>query len=114
MAIALGLRRNSKLKSKAENGTRSEEESHKSYNPYLAARREWDERYGDQIIRARNWRTMAGLCALIALLETAGLLWMSSHSRVLPFVVLIDSLGRPLTSGFADQTTANDDRVRRS
>jgi type IV secretion system protein TrbF len=31
------------------------------YNPYLAARREWDERYGDQITRAKNWRTMAGL-----------------------------------------------------
>ena len=25
-------------------------------NPYLAARREWDERYGDLISRARNWR----------------------------------------------------------
>jgi type IV secretion system protein VirB5 len=114
MAIALGLRRSSKMKPKVENGSRSERESPSSYNPYLAARREWDERYGDQIVRARNWRTMAGLCALIALLETAGLLWMSSHSRVLPFVVLIDNLGRPLASGFADQSTANDDRVRRS
>jgi len=24
--------------------------------PYLAARREWNERYGDYIARARNWR----------------------------------------------------------
>ena len=24
------------------------------YNPYLAARREWDERYGDQITRAKT------------------------------------------------------------
>ena len=29
------------------------------HNPYLAARREWDERYGDLITRARNCRTMA-------------------------------------------------------
>lgn len=105
MAITLGLRRAS--------NDRSEKPS-ETYNPYLAARREWDERYGDQITRARNWRTMAVLCALIALLETAGLLWMSAHSRILPFVVLIDNLGRPLASGFAGQTTVNDDRVKRS
>jgi type IV secretion system protein TrbF len=114
MVIALGLRRSSKMKSKPLNGSGAEGESRNSYNPYLAARREWDERYGDQIVRARNWRTMAVLCALTALLETAGLLWMSSHSRVLPFVVLIDNLGRPVASGFADQSNANDDRVRRS
>jgi type IV secretion system protein VirB5 len=33
------------------------------FNPYLAARREWDERYGEIIIRARNWRFMAMLSA---------------------------------------------------
>jgi type IV secretion system protein VirB5 len=104
MAITLGLRgsKNTSDKPAAQ------------YNPYLAARREWDERYGDQITKARNWRTIATLCALIALLETAGLLWMSGHSRVLPFVVLVDNLGRPLASGFAGQTTVNDDRVKRS
>jgi hypothetical protein len=28
-------------------------------SPYLAARREWDERYGSFITRAKNWRTAA-------------------------------------------------------
>ena len=27
-------------------------------NPYLNARREWDERYGGLISRARNWQQM--------------------------------------------------------
>jgi type IV secretory pathway TrbF-like protein len=27
--------------------------------PYLAARQEWNERYGDYIARARNWRRAA-------------------------------------------------------
>lgn len=95
-------------------GGELKETRRENYNPYLAARREWDERYGDQITRARNWRTIAVLCALTALLETMGLLWMSSHSRVFPFVVLVDNLGRPIASGFAEQTTFNDDRVKRS
>ena len=37
------------------------------HNPYLAARREWDERYGEFITRARNWRTVAMISALAAL-----------------------------------------------
>lgn len=83
------------------------------HNPYLAARREWDERYGDLLTRARNWRTLAIVCALLALLATGGMTWLSAHSRIVPFVVLMDHLGRPIASGIADQTTVDDDRLRR-
>ncbi len=40
----------------AEMPTKQTEEKDKVHNPYLAARKEWDERYGDLISRARNWR----------------------------------------------------------
>ena len=43
------------------------------YNPYLAARKEWDERYGELITRDTNWRRMALLFAMIAVLAVAGL-----------------------------------------
>jgi len=85
-----------------------------AYNPYLAARHEWDERYGDFITRAKNWRTMALVCALLALLATGGIVWLSARSRVVPFVVLIDSLGRPLASGTAEQASVGDDRLKRA
>jgi type IV secretion system protein TrbF len=84
------------------------------YNPYLAARREWDERYGDQITRAKNWRALAALSGVIALVATSGLIWMSVRSHVVPFVVLIDSLGRPVASGIAEQASGSDDRLRRA
>ena len=83
-------------------------------NPYLAARREWDERYGDLITRARNWRTLAVICAVTTLVATGGLMWLSAHSRIVPFVVLVDNLGRPLASGIAEQATVNDDRLKRA
>ena len=89
-------------------------EVREAHNPYLAARREWDERYGDLITRARNWRTMAALCALTGLVAAAGMAWQSVRSRVVPFVVLVDNLGRPVASGVADQTSLNDDRLKRS
>ncbi|MBV8907073.1 MAG: conjugal transfer protein TrbF, partial [Acidobacteriia bacterium] len=84
------------------------------HNPYLAARREWDERYGEFITRARNWRTMAAISALVALIATGGMLWQSARSRVVPFVVLVDSLGRPIASGLAEQASVGDDRLRRA
>ena len=84
------------------------------HNPYLAARREWDERYGDLVTRARNWRTIAVLCTIIALIASGGMVWLSTKSRVVPFVVAIDHLGRPVASGIADQTSATDDRLKRA
>src|SRR6202050_4112017 len=82
--------------------------------PYLAARRGGDERDGDLITRARNWRVMAVLCSLVALVAAAEMVWLSARSHVVPFVVLVDNLGRPVASGVADQTTLNDDRLKRS
>ena len=86
----------------------------KPYNPYLAARREWDERYGDLITRARNWRLMALTSSLVALAAVAGMAFLSSRSRIIPFVVAIDSLGRPVATGLAEQATSADDRLKRA
>jgi type IV secretion system protein TrbF len=83
-------------------------------HPYTAARHEWDERYGGLITRARNWRIAALLTGVTALLAVAGLLWSEAHSHVVPFVVLVDQLARPVASGVADETTANDDRLKRA
>src|SRR3569833_1762264 len=83
-------------------------------SPYLSARREWDERYGDFMTRERNWRAVAFLCALTSLLTVAGLVWLSAHSRIVPFVVAIDSLGRPVAAGPAEQTTTADDSIKRA
>ncbi|HEX4807460.1 MAG TPA: VirB8/TrbF family protein, partial [Bryobacteraceae bacterium] len=85
-----------------------------AYNPYLAARREWDERYGDQIVRARNWRTVAVLCTIVALVATSGVVWLSFRSRIVPFVVVTDNLGRPVASGLADQASTTDEQLKRS
>ncbi len=85
------------------------------YNPYLAARRAWDERYGDLITRARNWRLAALLSSAAALAATAGVVRLATHSRVVPYVVAIDSLGRPVAAAPAEEASgANDGRLKRS
>ena len=52
----------------AEMPVQQVKENDKVHNPYLAARKEWDERYGDLISRARNWRAAFFVAAAIALL----------------------------------------------
>jgi type IV secretory pathway TrbF-like protein len=85
-----------------------------AYNPYLAARREWDERYGHLITRERNWRLMALLCGLTTLVAIGGMIRLSARSHVIPFVVAMDSLGRSIAAGPADQASSADDRLKRA
>ncbi len=83
-------------------------------SPYLDARKEWDERYGSLIARADNWRRAAFVALMIALLETGGLIALAMKTKVVPYVVAIDNLGRMVASGPAEQTTAADDKLKRA
>ena len=61
--------------------------------PYQKAAQVWDERIGSARVQARNWRLMAlGCLALSAGLSTA-LVWQSTRSSVVPYVVEVDNLG---------------------
>jgi type IV secretion system protein VirB5 len=61
--------------------------------PYQKAAQVWDDRIGSARVQARNWRLMAfgGLALSTGL--SAGLLWQSMQSRVVPYVVAVDRLG---------------------
>jgi type IV secretion system protein TrbF len=85
-----------------------------TYNPYLSARKEWDERYGDFITRARNWRIIALLVGAVALVQSAGLIYVSSRAKVVPFVVATDKLDRIVAAGPAQETGLTDDRLARA
>jgi type IV secretion system protein TrbF len=100
----------------AEDGcaTAHEEQFRPESSPYLAARREWDERYGSLISRARNWRIAAVLALAVALVATCGLIALSTKAKVIPYVVAIDNLGRVLAAGPADQASRADDRLKRA
>lgn len=83
-------------------------------NPYLAARKEWDERYGDLLTRARNWRVIATALAALGILQAAGLIYLSAKSKVIPFVVAIDDLNRVVAAGPAEETGQADERLVRA
>src|SRR6266481_3004587 len=66
-------------------------------NPYVEARREWDERYADLVLGKRNWQITAGGLLLLSLILAAGVVWQSTRSRFIPYVVEVDKLGYGIT-----------------
>lgn len=83
-------------------------------NPYLDARKEWMERYGSYIARARQWR-LACMCALaVAGVCGAGLAVLAGQRKVVPYVVAVGELGEAVAVGRADRAAAADERVVRS
>lgn len=72
--------------------------------PYQKAQEEWDNRIGAARVQARNWRiialSLAGICALLA----AGLIFQSAKSKVVPYVVQVNSEGLVQAAGPAMRT----------
>lgn len=79
--------------------------------PYLSARREWNERYGDYIARARNWRWAAFGALAISLVLGVGVAWQAAQSKVVPYVVEVDRLGDAVAVARADRAAPTDMRV---
>jgi type IV secretory pathway TrbF-like protein len=60
---------------------------------YLAGRREWNERYGSYISRAKHWR-LAAMCSIAALaVSSLSNVWLAQQAHVVPYIVQVDKLG---------------------
>lgn len=66
-------------------------------NPYVEARREWDERYADLVLGKRNWQIATGGLLVVSLILASGIVWLATRSRYIPYVVEVDKLGYALT-----------------
>src|SRR5437879_17548 len=76
---------------------------------YLKARQEWDERYADLVLGKRNWQiTAAGMMA-ITLVLAFGMVWVSTRSKFVPYVVEVDKLGYAI--GAPNALTENTTRI---
>jgi type IV secretion system protein VirB5 len=61
--------------------------------PYARAAQVWDERIGSARAQAHNWRLMAFGALGLAAAFSGALVWQSSQSRIVPYVVEVDRLG---------------------
>ena len=61
--------------------------------PYQKAAQVWDDRLGSARVQARNWRLMAIGCLVLSAGLSTALVWQSTRSSVVPYVVEVDNLG---------------------
>lgn len=83
-------------------------------NPYLAARLEWNERYGGFVKAANTWRIVAVVSLTMALIGTSYALYQSTLVKLVPYIVEVDRLGTPASAGFPAQIDYADPRVVRA
>ena len=90
------------------------ESAHRSEaNPYVTARREWDERYGDLVLGRRNYQILAGVLALSNFALVGLMAWFGLHSKVIPYVVEVDKLGYALAARSANAAPVGTDAADR-
>lgn len=83
-------------------------------NPYLAARMEWNERYGSYIRTARVWQAVGLISLTMATIGFGFALYQSTQVKLVPYIVEVDKLGTPAIGGFPAQIEYADERVVRS
>jgi len=71
--------------------------------PYLAARREWNERYGSHIIDARNWRAAAFVIGVALIFSVAGNVIQALKEKIAVYYVNTDTNGKTREIWRADQ-----------
>lgn len=83
-------------------------------NPYVEARREWNDRYLDLARECRLWQTIAAAELVVLLIVAGGFVWLSLQHKIVPYVVEVDSLGAALAiNRAADATQVTDERIIR-
>jgi type IV secretory pathway TrbF-like protein len=83
----------------------------KSENPYLAARRTWNEHVGGVVSSRQAWQVVGILSLLIALSAVGGMIHIGSQSKFVPYVVEVDKLGQAVAVAPAQRAALVDQRV---
>jgi type IV secretion system protein TrbF len=80
-------------------------------NPYLSARRTWNDHVGSVVASRQTWQMVGILSLLIALAGVGGMIHVASQSRFVPYVVEVDKLGQAVAVAPARRAAAADQRV---
>ena len=72
-------------------------------NPYLAARRTWNDQSAANIASRQMFQLLGVLALLVALAGVGGAVYIGSQSKFIPYVIEVDRLGQPRAAGPADR-----------
>lgn len=82
-------------------------------NPFTAARNEWDDRYDRLSTSRRNYQVLAFVLLTLDVGLTTALFYLSTTSRITPYIVEVDKHGDAVAFGPAEQLQNPDERIIR-
>lgn len=80
-------------------------------NPYLTARREWNDHVGSVVTQKQTWQFIGVLSLLITLMAVAGIIFIANRSQFIPYVVEVDSLGQARAANILYEVQPLDPRI---
>lgn len=87
---------------------------HESENPYLSARRTWNDLFAASAASRQMWQLMGLLAMLTTLAGVGGLIYIGGQSKFVPYVVQVDKLGQAVAAAPAERAAAADPAVVRA
>lgn len=90
----------------------SENSKSREENPYITARREWNERYGGFIQQAHTWKMITFLSLLITLVAIGGTIYFGSLPKLQPYKVEVDQFGQGAAVGAMSKFEINDKEIK--
>ena len=69
-------------------------ETASNQNPYLSARRTWNDYISGQVAQRKLWQIVAFGSLMSTVLAVAGLIYHASQNKFVPYVIQVDNLGR--------------------
>lgn len=85
-----------------------------SENPYLSARRTWNDYTGSVVASRRMWQAVGIVSLMIVLVSVGGLINVAGKSKFIPYVVEVDELGNASAAGPVTSTSKADPRILKS
>ena len=73
----------------------TDKKNERSINQYTQAQREWDDRFAFHARQARIATGFAAIFASVSLCLGGVIIWQAMHRTYIPYVVMVDDLGRP-------------------
>ena len=80
-------------------------------NPYLAARRTWNNLMTASLANRQMWQLFGILALMITLAAVGGMIYIGSQSRFIPYVVEVDKHGETIAIAPAQRAGKADPRV---
>ena len=80
-------------------------------NPYLTARRTWNDHTGSVVSQKQTWQVVGILSLMIVLAAVGGIIHIGSQSKFVPYVYEVDKLGQTNAVGPMSRASKADPRV---